>query len=111
MSSTYDDPSATAYDPLATDECTAKPERPQPKRREGIYRYPRMIYNPLGFKRWYNFVGFFIFGLALFFFCWYNIRSANVPGHWLPKVATGSEVFWFRLSRYKIGMQLHLGCK
>lgn len=66
--------------------------------------------DPLGFQKWYNFIFFFIFAQALFYFCWYNIRKIDVQGYWI-KHASPSEQYYFTRSRYGIGMQMHLGCK
>lgn len=102
---------STAYDPLAPDESLADKPTDRPKNRTNVVEYyASKVYNPLGFKKWYNFVFFFIFAQALFYFCWYNIRKANVAGYWI-KHALPSEQFYFRRPRYSIGMQMHLGCE
>lgn len=101
---------STAYDPLATDEMSDPLPKAAVKQENMFQRYARMVYNFFGFKKWYNFIFWFIFGGALFFFCWYNIKSIDVRGYWL-KHTSPSQYIYFRLPRYSIGMQMHLGCK
>lgn len=101
---------STAYDPLATDDMADKPTSRHTKRANKFEHYASKVYGPLGFKKWYNFVFFFIFAQALFYFCWYNIRKIDVRGYWI-KHAMPAEQFFFRLPRYSIGMQMHLGCE
>lgn len=103
---------STPYDPLATDELVEDNKlKTEPRKAPNQFaRYIRMIYNPIGFKRWYNFIGFFIFGGALFFFCWHEIRKIDVRGYWIKQASPG-EIYWFSKPRYSIGMQMHLGCK
>lgn len=103
---------STAYDPLGTDEVGESIEPPRsapPKRQNRFQRYVSTGIGFLGFKKWYNFLLFFILGGALFFFCWYNIKSVDVQGYWLKHTQPG-EFFYFRRRRYSIGMQIHLAC-
>ena len=67
-----------------------------------VKRYARKVYNPLGFKKAYNFVFFFIFAGALLGFCLYNIRVVDVDGYWLKNGAAPGEEYYFRMPRYNI---------
>lgn len=101
---------STAYDPLAIDEHEEKTPSSSKAAPNQFQRYAAHVYNFFGFKKWYNFIFFFILGGALFFFCWHEIEKIDVRGYWL-KQAMPSEVFYFRLPRYSIGLQIHLGGK
>ncbi|KAK3708404.1 hypothetical protein LTR37_011500 [Vermiconidia calcicola] len=82
-------------------------EEKQQKKPNAFVRAARRIYNPLGFKKGYNFILGFIFAGALLGFCLWNIRVVDVNGYWAKDSPPG-EWYYFRLPRYNIGMQLHL---
>lgn len=93
----------SAYSPVATrpeqlDTTVEKQHELQPN---VVQRYARKIYNPLGFKKAYNFIFFFICAGALLGFSLYNIRAVDVNGYWIKTAAPGEE-FWFRKPRYNI---------
>lgn len=91
------------YSPVATDvrstDVTSTEELAYSPQAGPIKRYARKIYNPLGFKKAYNFVFFFILAGALVGFSLYNIRSVDVDGHWMKAAAPG-EPYHFRKPRY-----------
>lgn len=89
--------STPAYSPVEPSERQEKPKK-QPN---VVQRYARMVYNPLGFKKVYNFIFWFIFAGALFGFCWWNIRSIDVKGHWIKDAPPGDD-YYFRLPRYSL---------
>ncbi|KAK3678118.1 hypothetical protein LTR78_002213 [Recurvomyces mirabilis] len=72
-------------------------------------RFMRKAYNPIGFKKGYNFILFFIFAGALFGFCLAKIQSLNVNGYWMNHNAPG-ESFWFGPDNrfYNIMIHIHL---
>lgn len=95
----------SVYSPVATE---VSPDRTEIKLRERhepqpnvVKRYARKIYNPLGFKKAYNFVFSFICAGALLGLCLYNTLAVDVNGYWIKSAAPGEE-FWFRKPRYNI---------
>lgn len=79
----------------------AKDSEKQTQQPNVAKRYVRNIYNPLGFKKGYNFVFFFITAGALLGFCLYNVRSIDVDGHWMKGAPPGEE-YYFRMPRYNL---------
>lgn len=77
---------------------TSEEQAPPPS---AFKRYSRKVYNPLGFKKAYNFVFFFIFAGALLGFCLYNVRVVDVNGYWIKDAPPGDE-YYFRLPRYNL---------
>lgn len=70
-------------------------------------RAARHIYNPIGFRKGYNFVLFFIFAGALFGFCLARIQYLSIDGLFKKGAAPG-EFFYYSRSFYKAGITLHL---
>lgn len=75
-----------------------------------VKRYARKIYNPLGFKKAYNFVFFFILAGALLGFSLYNIRIPDVDGYWIKKAAAPGEEYSFSIPRYNLVSQHGTDC-
>jgi hypothetical protein len=90
------------------------PTRPAPK---GFKTWARKIYNPLGFKKGYNFVLWFIFAGALFGFTLARFMYLDFSKNFCPKggsegsngAAPGECYYYLNFNRYKIGILLHLG--
>ena len=97
------------YDPLAIDENFV--EKPKPKAPNQFQSLARNIYNPLGFKKAYNFIFFFITTGALLGFSLASLRKIDVNGYWIKNDATPSDAYYFQRSRYNIGIQIHLACR
>ncbi|KAH7324299.1 hypothetical protein B0I35DRAFT_387979 [Stachybotrys elegans] len=70
----------------------------------------RKVYNPIGFTHGYNFIFFFIFGVAMTVFCLYSMPSMNVDGNFCGPNGGGApgECFHYREGLDRIGMILHL---
>lgn len=71
----------------------------------------RRLYHPLGFKRGYNFVLFFIFAGALTGFCLAKLQYFNYYGIFCGRGRGGAapgECFYYLQGHEKVGMILHL---
>ena len=79
---------------------------PQPN---AFVRIMRKVYNPIGFKKGYNFVLWFIFAGAMFGFILARLQFLNVDGVFQYQSAPG-EWFWYSNRFYHIGIVLHLAC-
>lgn len=91
----------STYEPVAMADTTEKQASPP----NAFKRNVRKVYNPLGFKKAYNFVFFFICVGALVGFSLYNIRSVDVDGHWLKNAPPGEE-YHFKKPRYNVVSRL-----
>jgi hypothetical protein len=77
----------------------------------------RKVYNPLGFKKGYNFVLWFIFAGALFGFLLARFSYLDFSKNFCPKggseggngAAPGECYYYLNFNQYKIGILLHLG--
>ncbi|KAK4618221.1 hypothetical protein CLAFUW4_12539 [Fulvia fulva] len=67
----------------------------------------RRLYNPIGFKKGYNFTLFFILAGALFGFSLASSPKMNVNGYLLSHTAPG-EAYWYRKPFHKTAISLHL---
>ncbi|KAH7330660.1 hypothetical protein B0J17DRAFT_679014 [Rhizoctonia solani] len=65
------------------------------------------VFQPLGFKKGYNFILWFIFGGAMLGFVLARLMYLHVPTM-LAGIAPG-EAYWFSRGIYKAGMLIHLG--
>ena len=72
-------------------------------------RFARKIYHPIGFKKGYNFILFFIFAGALFGFCLARLQYLSIDGVFKNGAAPG-EWFYYSRTFYKVGIALHLAC-
>jgi hypothetical protein len=89
------------------------PTKPAPK---GFKTWARKLYNPLGFKKGYNFVLWFIFAGALFGFTLARFMYLDFSRNFCPKggsqgsngAAPGECYYYLNFDRYKIGILLHL---
>lgn len=105
MSPTY---SAVAVEEMPEKQADAGPRSVQDvpemgqKRTNAFTKAVRKIYNPMGFKKGYNFVFFFITAGALLGFVLAEIRKIDVGGYWLETGAAPGEAYFFQLPRYKI---------
>ena len=72
-------------------------------------RFARHVYNPIGFKKGYNFVLFVIFAGAMLGFCLARLQYLSINGLFKEGASPGE---WFYYSRdfYKVGIALHLAC-
>ena len=70
-------------------------------------RVSRKIYNPIGFKKGYNFVLFFIFAGALLGFCLARLQYLSIDGLF-RKGASPGEWFYYTRTFYKVGIAIHL---
>ncbi len=82
----------------------------------GFVRRARMIYNPLGFAKGYNFVLFFIFAGALMGFTLARLQYLSVfgvfcgPGFNASNRAAPGECFYYLKPDFeKVGIVMHLG--
>ena len=79
-------------------------------------RNVRKVYHPLGFKKGYNFVLFFIFGGAMLGFIFARIAYLNIDGVFCafpPKnnlAAAPGECYYYRRGFKRVGIILHLAC-
>ncbi|OBT98385.1 hypothetical protein VE01_03121 [Pseudogymnoascus verrucosus] len=74
-------------------------------------RFWRKVYNPLGFKKGYNFPLFFIFGGAMLGFSLARISYLNISGDAPSSFKTGAvtgEWFWYQSGIHRVGITLHL---
>ncbi|KAF3933673.1 hypothetical protein ABW19_dt0200247 [Dactylella cylindrospora] len=73
--------------------------------------YARKVYHPIGFKRGYNFVLFFIFAGAMLGFSLARTPYINVTGSSPTSFASSAlptEWYWYSQGHYRIGITLHL---
>tara|TARA_R110002003_G_scaffold154_2_gene13654 strand:- start:583 stop:1200 length:618 start_codon:yes stop_codon:yes gene_type:complete len=83
---------------------------------KGFKAWARKIYNPIGFKKGYNFVLWFIFAGVLFGFTLARFMYLDFSTHFCPKggstggnsAAPGECYYYLNFDRYKIGILLHL---
>ncbi|KAK3643229.1 hypothetical protein LTR56_010377 [Elasticomyces elasticus] len=81
----------------------------------GFVRAMRLVYNPLGFGKGYNFVLFFISMGYLFGFTLARLQYLNFngvfcrPGGGAVGAAPGECYYWLQ-DPFKVGMKLHLYC-
>ncbi|KFY40872.1 hypothetical protein V495_05214 [Pseudogymnoascus sp. VKM F-4514 (FW-929)] len=74
-------------------------------------RFWRKVYNPLGFKKGYNFPLFFIFGGAMLGFSLARISYLNISGDAPSSFKSGAvpgEWYWYQHGIHRIGITLHL---
>ncbi|KFY38622.1 hypothetical protein V494_04286 [Pseudogymnoascus sp. VKM F-4513 (FW-928)] len=74
-------------------------------------RFWRKVYNPLGFKKGYNFPLFFIFGGAMLGFSLARISYINISGDAPSSFKSGAvpgEWYWYQSGIHRIGITLHL---
>ncbi|KAI4149438.1 MAG: hypothetical protein LQ340_004624 [Diploschistes diacapsis] len=92
------------------------PERPPAN---GFVRVARKVYNPIGFKKGYNFILFFIFNGALFGFTLARLEYLSIWGVFCnassaPQGVNGAapgECYWYaNFPTLKAGITLHLSC-
>ena len=72
-------------------------------------RFMRKVYNPIGFKKGYNFTLFFIFAGALLGFILARLSYLDVNGRFKAGASPG-EWFWYSKRFYRIGITMHLCC-
>ena len=72
-------------------------------------RAMRQVYNPIGFKKGYNFILFFIFGGALLGFTLARLQYLSIDGVFKKGAAPG-EFFYYSRHFYKVAIALHLCC-
>lgn len=72
-------------------------------------RVMRHVYNPIGFKKGYNFTLFFIFAGAMLGFCLARLPYLSINGVFKSSAAPG-EWFYYQRDFYKSGIALHLCC-
>ena len=73
-------------------------------------RFMRQAYNPIGFKKGYNFILFFIFAGAMLGFCLARLEYLSIDGLFKKGAAPG-EFYYYDAKKYrKIGIALHLYC-
>ena len=70
-------------------------------------RFMRHIYNPIGFKKGYNFILFFIFAGALLGFALARAQYLSINGAFKAGAAPG-EWFYYTRHFYQVGITLHL---
>lgn len=73
----------------------------------GFVRNARKVYHPIGFKKGYNFVLFFIFAGAMMGFCLARLEYFSLNGIFKAGAAPG-EWFYYSQSFYQAGIALHL---
>ena len=73
----------------------------------GFVRFMRKIYHPIGFQKGYNFILWFIFAGALFFFSLARFEYLSWPRY--SKGSAPGEMYFMNRSFYKSGLLLHLG--
>ncbi|OBT44885.1 hypothetical protein VE00_04775 [Pseudogymnoascus sp. WSF 3629] len=74
-------------------------------------RFWRKVYNPLGFKKGYNFPLFFIFGGAMLGFSLARISYLNISGDApssFKSAAVTGEWLWYQHGIHRVGITLHL---
>jgi hypothetical protein len=90
---------------------------PTQKPTKGFKAMARKVYNPLGFKKGYNFVLWFIFAGALFGFTLARFMYLDFSNNFCPaggstggnSAAPGECYYYLNFDQYKIGILLHLG--
>ncbi|KAL9008953.1 MAG: hypothetical protein Q9173_005974 [Seirophora scorigena] len=83
-----------------SDDAAAKPSN-------GFVRTMRKVYHPIGFKKGYNAILWFIFAGALFGFTLARLQYLSIDGNFRAGTAPG-EWFWMGKGFRKVGLTLHL---
>ncbi|KAL8812880.1 MAG: hypothetical protein Q9200_000702 [Gallowayella weberi] len=73
----------------------------------GFVHGMRKVYNPIGFKKGYNFTFWFIFAVGLFGFCLARVQYLSIGGKFKDGSSPG-EWFYLRDGHERIGITLHL---
>ena len=73
----------------------------------GFVKTARKVYHPIGFKKGYNFILFFIFAGAMMGFCLARLEYLSINGIFKKGAAPG-EWYYYSRSFYKAGITLHL---
>ncbi|KAK3714964.1 hypothetical protein LTR37_007454 [Vermiconidia calcicola] len=83
---------------------TLHAQNPNPN---AFVRVMRRVYNPIGFKKGYNFVLWLIFAGALLGFGLARLQYLSIDGVYKQSASPG-EWFYLRRTFYKVGLTLHL---
>ncbi|KAM0799188.1 hypothetical protein BDR22DRAFT_881406 [Usnea florida] len=78
-----------------------------PQAANGFVRVARKVYNPIGFKKGYNFTLWFIFAGAVFGFVLARLQYLSIDGKFHDGAIPG-EWYWMRSGYRRIGITLHL---
>lgn len=74
---------------------------------KGFVRVARKIYNPIGFKKGYNFVLWFFFAGSLFGFILARLQYLSIDDKFKNGSSPG-EWYWLSGGHYRVGITLHL---